>query len=60
MDEQTKNNLQEFSRLAEKSANDEEWGVLGKIASKFGFSPAITIRIIYFVWVDLKNRIEAK
>jgi hypothetical protein len=60
MDEATKKDLEYFANLVTTQATDDEWGALGKIASKFGLSPAIIIRFIFYVWRDLKNRIEAK
>jgi hypothetical protein len=61
VDEQTKKNLQEFQAIAERRAgegDDSEWKHIGAGAMKLGIQPPLILRIIYFVWLDLKTRIE--
>ena len=63
MDEKLKKNLQEFQALCERKSpegEDSEWKVLGAGAMMFGIHPPLLLRIIFSVWLDLKNRIEAK
>jgi len=63
MDERTKKNLQEFEALATKKmavGPGSEWEMLGAVAMRLGIVPALMLRIAYYIWLDLKTRIEAR